>query len=69
MLLISKIRKKFNILFNELNELMIFSLNSSPNNYHCITIFKFLYPNYLENNPNNNKLIINYFFYISKQMS
>lgn len=69
MLLISKIRKKFNILFNELNEFMIFSLNSSPNNYHCITIFKFLYPNYLENNPNNNELIINYFFYISKQMS
>ena len=66
---IQKLERNSIYYFNELNELMIFSLNSSPNNYHCITIFKFLYPNYLENNPNNNELIINYFFYISKQMS
>ena len=66
---IQKLERNSIYYFNELNELMIFSLNSSPNNYHCITIFKFLYPNYLENNPNNNELIINYFFYISKQLS
>ena len=66
---IQKLERNSIYYFNELNELMIFSLNSSPNNYHYITIFKFLYPNYLENNPNNNKLIINYFFYIAKQIS
>ena len=54
--------------FKELNELMFFSLQSSPNNYNCINVFKFLYPSYIENNPNNNEIITNYFFNISKQM-
>ena len=65
---VEKLEQNSILYFKELNELMIFALQSSPNNYNCISLFKYLYPSYIENNPNNNEIITNFFFSISKQM-